>query len=81
MRKCVIVVAMLGAVASFSGQGSSTAMRVIDGAAEALGGKQRILAIKTIKIEGYGQAAYQNGGGNISMFAGRSAKVGEHSRV
>ena len=41
-------------------------MRVINGAAEALGGKDRILSLKTIKIYGYGQQAYQNGGGNIT---------------
>jgi hypothetical protein len=35
-------------------------------AAEALGGRDRILAIKTLTIEGYGQLAYQNGGGNIT---------------
>jgi glyoxylase-like metal-dependent hydrolase (beta-lactamase superfamily II) len=66
MRNAVIVLVVLCAVTSLSGQGTSPAMRVIDDAAAALGGKQRILAIKTIKIEGYGQAAYQNGGGNIS---------------
>ena len=35
-------------------------------AAEALGGKNRILALKTLTIYGYGQQAYQNGGGNIT---------------
>ena len=35
-------------------------------AADALGGRDRILAIKTLTIEGYGQLAYQNGGGNIT---------------
>jgi hypothetical protein len=66
MRKNVIVVVALCAVLSLFAQGTSPAMRVIDSAAEALGGKQRIMVIKTIKIEGYGQTAYQNGGGNIS---------------
>src|SRR5215471_13647477 len=41
-------------------------MHVIQDAAEALGGKDRILSLKTIKIYGYGQQAYQNGGGNIT---------------
>jgi hypothetical protein len=54
------------AAASLLGQTPRTATGVIDGAAEALGGRQRILAIRSIKIEGYGQVAYQNGGGNIS---------------
>src|SRR5262245_39060721 len=66
MRKNVIILVTLCAAATLSGQGISPALRVVENAAEALGGKQRILAIKMIKIEGYGQAAYQNGGGNIS---------------
>jgi hypothetical protein len=66
MRKNLIILVLLLACVSLSGQVSSPAARVIDGAAEALGGRQRILSLKTIKIEGYGQAAYQNGGGNIS---------------
>jgi hypothetical protein len=47
-------------------QQTQTAVRLIDGAAEALGGRERILAVKTIVLEGYGEAAYMNGGGNIS---------------
>lgn len=39
--------------------------QVVDAAAEAMGGKARIQAIKTLKVWGYGQAAYQDGGGNI----------------
>ena len=35
-------------------------------AAEALGGAARLRAVKTIAVAGYGEAAYQNGGGNIS---------------
>ena len=35
-------------------------------AAEALGGAARLRALKTITIVGYGEAAYMNGGGNIS---------------
>src|SRR5689334_12183482 len=35
-------------------------------AAEALGGAARLRAIKTITVAGYGEAAYMNGGGNIS---------------
>jgi glyoxylase-like metal-dependent hydrolase (beta-lactamase superfamily II) len=46
--------------------GQSAESRVIANAAAALGGRDRILALKTLKIEGYGQLAYQNGGGNIT---------------
>jgi hypothetical protein len=66
MRKGIVVLVTLGAAISLLGQTARTATGVVDGAAEALGGRQRILAIKSIKIEGYGQVAYQNGGGNIS---------------
>jgi len=45
---------------------SSAARALVLRAAEALGGRDRILAIKTLTIEGYGQLAYQNGGGNIT---------------
>jgi Metallo-beta-lactamase superfamily len=66
MRKSIVVLVTWCAATSLLGQNSRLATGVVDDAAEALGGSQRILAIKTIKIEGYGQIAYQNGGGNIS---------------
>src|SRR5947207_7230589 len=53
-------------VLALAAYGTTPEMRVTDGAAEALGGKDRILSLKTIKIYGYGQQAYQNGGGNIT---------------
>jgi len=43
-----------------------SALKLVTGAADAMGGKERLLAIKTLKISGYGQQAYQNGGGNIT---------------
>ncbi len=46
--------------------GQSNAMGVVERAAEALGGRDRILSVGTLKIEGYGQQAGQNGGGNPS---------------
>ncbi len=66
MRKLIVVLAMSCAALSLPGQTNRTASGVLDGAAEALGGRQKILAIRSIKIEGYGQLAYMNGGGNIS---------------
>ena len=39
---------------------------VIGRVAEALGGRDRILSVRTLKIEGYGQTAAQNGGANAS---------------
>jgi hypothetical protein len=55
----------LFAVASATSYAQSPEMQVINSAAQALGGKDRILALKTLTIYGYGQQAYQNGGGNI----------------
>jgi len=39
---------------------------VVMRAAQALGGADRIRAVKTITVAGYGETAYMNGGGNIS---------------
>ncbi len=57
---CLLVTAMCG-----QAMGQS-APDVIRRAAEALGGEDRILSLRTLKIEGYGQAAAQNGGANAS---------------
>jgi hypothetical protein len=51
---------------ALSGQGVSPEMRVVNQMAEALGGKERVLAVKTLRVVGYGELAYQNGGGNIT---------------
>src|SRR4029453_18408239 len=66
MQKAIVVFVTWCAAASLLGQTTRTAAGIIEGAAEALGGRQRLLAVKAVKIEGYGQIAYQNGGGNIS---------------
>ena len=57
---------------------------VIARAAMALGGRDRLLAIKTLTIEGYGQLAYQNGGGNITASPDAPQKwvnIQEYARV
>ena len=41
-------------------------MKIVTAAADALGGKDRILAVKSLRIEGNGQLASQLGGGNIT---------------
>ena len=40
--------------------------RLIDRAAQAMGGREKLLALKSLAIYGYGQLAYQDGGGNIT---------------
>ncbi len=57
---CLLVAAMCG-----QAMGQS-APDVIRRAAAALGGEDRILSVRTLMIEGYGQAAAQNGGANAS---------------
>jgi glyoxylase-like metal-dependent hydrolase (beta-lactamase superfamily II) len=47
-------------------QGAGPGQRLVQSAAEALGGRDRILAIKTLQIIGNGELAYFNGGGNIT---------------
>ncbi|HSP67210.1 MAG TPA: hypothetical protein VLN48_05760, partial [Bryobacteraceae bacterium] len=40
--------------------------RLVDQAAQALGGKDKLISLKSLTIYGYGQLAYQDGGGNIT---------------
>jgi hypothetical protein len=40
--------------------------RAVNAAAEALGGKAKLLALRSLTIYGYGQLAYQDGGGNVT---------------
>src|SRR5215471_16428324 len=63
MKKVLLAAIATIAVNAF---GQTPEMRVMLRAADALGGKERILSVKTLAIYGYGQQAYQNGGGNIT---------------
>ena len=45
---------------------TASARAVVERAAAALGGVERIRAVKNITLHGYGQYAYQMGGGRIS---------------
>jgi hypothetical protein len=47
-------------------QAGPAELAVINQAAAALGGKDQVMAAKSLKIFGYGQIAYQDGGGNIA---------------
>ena len=58
-------------VAAVPGQ---TAIQAIDAAAAALGGADRIRALRNLTLIGYAQYAYQNGGGNISPLPGAPQK-------
>ena len=48
------------------GQTASPERQVVLRAAEALGGLDRVMALKTLQIIGYGELAYMNGGGNVT---------------
>jgi glyoxylase-like metal-dependent hydrolase (beta-lactamase superfamily II) len=71
MRKrvvvCAVGVAMIMVLAvRVTGQAASPARQLVLRAADALGGRDRVMALKTLQIVGYGELAYFNGGGNIS---------------
>ena len=54
------------AASAVNGFAQTPEMRLINTAAEVLGGRERVLSLKTLTVYGYGQQAYQNGGGNIT---------------
>jgi glyoxylase-like metal-dependent hydrolase (beta-lactamase superfamily II) len=56
---------LAGCLLSFALQAQTARDPIVD-AARALGGEQRIRAVKNITLIGYGQYAYQFGGGNIT---------------
>ncbi len=49
-----------------AGQTAPAERQLVTQAAEALGGRDRVMALKTLQIVGYGELAYFNGGGNIT---------------
>jgi glyoxylase-like metal-dependent hydrolase (beta-lactamase superfamily II) len=53
-------------VTGLAGQGTSSALQLVTRSAEALGGRDRVMALKTLQIVGYGELAYFDGGGNIT---------------
>ena len=71
MHKRTVVLAMTVAaiVALVSGlatQGTAPERQIVTRAADALGGRDRVMSVKTLQIIGYGELAYFNGGGNIT---------------
>ena len=48
------------------GSGHCSELQLVTRAADALGGRDRVMAVKTLQIIGYGELAYFNGGGNIT---------------
>jgi hypothetical protein len=89
MYKRVVVlslaVAISGALAvRLVGQSAGTERQLVLRAADALGGRDRVMAVKTLQIVGYGELAYFNGGGNITGDPGapqKWQKVLEYTRT
>ena len=71
MQKPVVVVMLTVALSTalairLTGQAASPERQLVTRAADALGGRDRVMALKTLQIVGYGELAYFNGGGNIT---------------
>src|SRR5688500_7694738 len=71
MHKQVVVVSLAVAMSTalairLAGQSTARDYALVRRAAEALGGRDRVMALKTLQIVGYGELAYFNGGGNIT---------------
>src|SRR5215207_35964 len=71
MHKRVVVLSLAVAISTafvsrIAGQAPARERQFVAGVADALGGRDRVLALKTLQIIGYGELAYFNGGGNIT---------------
>jgi glyoxylase-like metal-dependent hydrolase (beta-lactamase superfamily II) len=79
-----LAIASTAVVPGLARQGPSPEAQLVGRAAEALGGRARLLALKTLQIVGYGELAYFNGGGNITGDPDapqKWQKVLEHTRT
>jgi len=79
-----LAIASTTLVSGLAGQGPSPEAQLVRRAADALGGRERVLALKTLQIIGYGELAYFNGGGNITGAPDapqKWQKVLEHTRI
>ena len=71
MHNRVVVLSLAVAISTalairLAGQGTAPERQLVTRAADALGGRDRVMALKTLQIVGYGELAYFNGGGNIT---------------
>ena len=60
-----LAIVVLTAMSAAPGAASAQPRSAVEAAANALGGLERVRALKTIRMQGYGQYAYMFGGGNI----------------
>ena len=66
-----VVLSLVAAISTafaigLAGQGAAPERQLVTRAVDALGGRDRVMMIKTLQIVGYGELAYFNGGGNIT---------------
>jgi glyoxylase-like metal-dependent hydrolase (beta-lactamase superfamily II) len=71
MHKRVVVLSLVVAISTalavrLAAQSTGAERELVLRAADALGGRDRLMALKTLQIVGYGELAYFNGGGNIT---------------
>jgi glyoxylase-like metal-dependent hydrolase (beta-lactamase superfamily II) len=71
MRNRIVVLPLIvgttaALVIGLAGQGTGPERQLVTRAADALGGRDRVMAVKTLQMIGYGELAYFNGGGNIT---------------
>ena len=68
-NRIVVLPLTVGTVAALviglAGQGTAPERQLVTRAADALGGRDRVMAVKTLQIIGYGELAYFNGGGPL----------------
>lgn len=62
----VLVAAVAALVIGLAAQGTTAELQLVTRAANALGGRDRLMALKALRIVGFGELAYFNGGGNIT---------------
>jgi glyoxylase-like metal-dependent hydrolase (beta-lactamase superfamily II) len=66
VRRVVAACLLFGLAAEASAQQAADAVRVIARAATALGGAEQLRAVRTLRLRGYGEEAYQDGGSKIT---------------
>src|SRR5678815_1679844 len=71
MHNRVVVLSLAVAISAalairVEGQATAPDRQLVARAADALGGRDRVMGLKTLQIIGYGELAYFNGGGNIT---------------
>jgi hypothetical protein len=88
-NRVVVVLSLAVAIATAfalraAGQAPAPVRQFVTRIADALGGHDRVMALKTLQIIGYGELAYFNGGGNITGHpdaAQKWQKVLEYTRT